>query len=97
MTHYTVSYAGLTNKARDDKAIQDTKDYLGDRFSIIEEALQDSERSLASCETLMGFAGVSGTPVHALLRRYRLAEFRAWMADDTLEGSIQTDEEGFPL
>ncbi len=97
MSHYTISYAGLSPKARDEKAIQDTKDYLGDRFPILEEAMKDPKRSLQGCEIIIGFAGIRGPAVHALLRKYRLAEFRAWMADDSLEGSVQTDEDGFPL
>lgn len=98
MTHYTISYAGLSKKEQDAKAIQDCKDYLGDRFAILEEVLLDKEgHTLRGCEIAMGFAGISGLPVHALLRKYRLEEFRAWMADDTLQGSIQTDEDGFPI
>lgn len=98
MTHYTIDYSGLSNREKDSKALQDVKDYLGDRFPILEEILLDKEgHTLKGCEISISFAGIQGPPVFALLRKYRLEEFRAWMADDSLEGSIQTDEEGFPL
>lgn len=89
---YTVSY---TAGARaDEKAIKDCRDYLGERFHILEQAIKEAgsvDGAFMSC----GFAGIRGYPAHALLRKYRLADYRDWMhaGDD----AVMTDDAGFPV
>ena len=77
----------------DKKAIEDIKDYLTPKqWAYLEEALKDTAYSFQDCNVAIGFAGIRGYPGHALLRTYRLDQYRAWMR----EGGSITDKHGFP-
>jgi len=94
-----ISYMQGTREERDEQALKDIRGYLSDKQW---DALMDCVKRGAKVPELnfyLSFMGIEGYPVHAFLRKYRLAEFRAWMHEDNLDHglSIMTDEQGFPL
>ena len=94
MSHYTMDYGKLNREAADEQAIEDTKDYLGPRaWGVLQQMIGGA--SISAIRTALSLAGVSGYPVHAILRRYRLADFRAWMHEGS--DAVLTDDAGFPL
>lgn len=99
MSHYDVSYKNIQSRTeRDSKAIQDIIDYIGkEKFRILEQITEDPKHSIGMLNMAMGFAGVSGMPFHAFCRRYPLAKYRIWMADDSFGDPIETDEQGFTI
>ena len=62
---YEINYNELDSQAKRDKAIQDMKNYLGNRFGIIGHVamIADEYRQLSF---MASFAGVQGYPVVAL-------------------------------
>lgn len=96
MAFYEISYKSLSREQADLKAIHDTIDYLGDQnWNIIREVLNDPEATIGAINRALGFAGVTGYPFHAICRKYRLDDYRAWMAEGP--DSVPTDEAGFAL
>jgi hypothetical protein len=90
---YTVTYAG-SREEQDADAIRDTEEYLGDRWPLLLSAVRDTTRSVEGLGMLMGFAGVTGRPFHALMRRERLADYIAWMRSGA--DAVDVDAAGFP-
>lgn len=97
MSHYTRHYAGLSPQEADDRALRDIEEYLSsDQWTLLTMAAADpTSATFHELKFALGMVGVRDYPVHAFLRKYRLAEYRAWMASDP--DPIQTDEEGFRL
>lgn len=94
MSHYTQSYAGLSRKEADDRAIEDAKDYLSDRQWQTVLALCEGG-SIGALDFGLSIAGVRGYPFHAIARRYCLAAYREWMHSG--DDAVLTDDEGFAL
>ena len=94
---YTINYADITDKfERDRKAVEDTKDYLGEeRFNLIVRELQQvlTPEQVDSINMMFAFAGISGLPFHAMMRKYCLYAYRQWMAAEP--NPIPVDEHGF--
>lgn len=67
MTHYTMSYAGLTDEVKSARAIQDIKDYLGeDKFESTTEIMRREMIPYEQFTMAMAFmAGIEGYPVKA--------------------------------
>lgn len=92
----TISYSDLPRAEADVKALADIQEYTSpNQWEVIMEAVDDPTTTIAQLNVYFGILGVSGYPVHAFFRKYRLADYRAWMAEGT--PSIATDEEGFRL
>lgn len=91
-----MGYGYSASATGDAQAMADARDYLGEtRWAIIEDLLRDPKQSIDRLDFYLGFAGVSGYPFHALMRHYRLEEYREWMHSG--DDGIMTDERGFPL
>jgi len=75
---YEISYNNGTPQELDAQAIDDTREYLGDKFQILVDLATDPETSIELLNIACCFAGVTGRPFHALARKYRLAEYIAW-------------------
>lgn len=95
--HYERSYKDIKNlHARDTKAIDDIREYLGEeRWEIVLDMLIDPKSRIDNINMALGFAGVAGFPFHALCRKYRLAQYREWMAAGS--DGMNTDEMGFSV
>lgn len=67
MTHYTMSYAGLTDVEKSAKALQDIKDYLGeDKFESTTEIMRNEMIPYEQFVMAMSvMAGIQGYPVQA--------------------------------
>lgn len=67
MTHYTMSYAGLTDEVKSAKALQDIKDYLGeDKFEEVSETMRNEMIPYEQFVMAMSImAGIQGYPVQA--------------------------------
>ena len=66
MTHYTVNYEGLDDVAKHNKAIADTKDYLGeDRLDKLTGLFREQPYTLDQFCLAASFAGVQGYPAKA--------------------------------
>lgn len=66
-------------EGEDEKAIADTKEYLGDeKFDLLVQCFQDTTKTIDFLNHLMGFAGVTGLPFYAMCRKYRNDDFEAW-------------------
>jgi hypothetical protein len=94
---YEVNYATIENNAaRDEAAISDTKDYLGDeRFEFVVGQMQLAKNAewIAQLNIALSFAGVSGLPFHAMCRKYCLAAYREWMQSG--DDAVVVDEHGY--
>lgn len=69
MTHYTISYAGMTPGEMHDQAIRDVTDYLGseDKYQkLISRCRAQNQISLDSFQLLVSFIGIAGYPARAL-------------------------------
>lgn len=65
--HYDIDYSGLKGQAKIDKALQDTKDWLGeDKLNKIIEIVKGDMYTLSQFRLALSFAGVKGYPVCAL-------------------------------
>ena len=67
MTHYNVDYSGLTGQAKQDKAIEDVKGYLGTKqfVKVCNDPLVKTltkEQFMFQCSM---FVGISGYPAEA--------------------------------
>lgn len=73
--HYTIQFNPKEDgiKVADDKAIQDVKDWFGDKFAVIIESFthDKSIKTIEQARLVFSFAGVQGYPVESLCRRYR--------------------------
>lgn len=67
MTHYTMSYAGLTDEVKSAKALQDIKDYLGeDKFEEVSKIMRNEMIPYEQFVTAMAImVGIQGYPVKA--------------------------------
>lgn len=68
MTHYNVSYEGLSDIEKHNKAIQDIKDYLGEeKFEQLTKQCKEEypDLTLEQFRMSVSFAGVQGYPVKA--------------------------------
>lgn len=106
MSHVDVSYKKIASrKERDEKAIQDVRDWLTVTqweallvtLGSVAQAhkMQPDPRHFQSINFACGFMGISGYPVFALGRKWCLDAYRAWMASDVGGEPTETDEEGF--
>lgn len=98
MTHYYRDYAApeKTREQHDEQAIADTYEFLGPEIGArLDHLLSDKTLSVQDLNVGLAFAGVSGRPFFALMRRHRLAEFREWCLQPANGGSVETDEQGF--
>ena len=73
--HYTISYTELNGDAKVEKALADCRSYLGDKFSIVSEAIKDALANGADERTLIiqlsVLAGISGYPAQVLIDHAR--------------------------
>lgn len=67
MTHYDISYEGMTPQDAHAKALRDIEDYMGtDRFITLTRVLREyPPQSIAAFHLQMSLAGVQGYPVRA--------------------------------
>ena len=94
MSHYDIDYSELSREEADACALKDLNEWLSPlQQGVLMHAARDPETSISFLLGMLNFAGIQGYPVHAFLRKHRLADYRAWMA----EASIKTDAEGFRL
>jgi hypothetical protein len=97
---YTRHYGKIADlAARDEAAISDTKDYLGEeRFELLSSALTacGSDKMVQDMNIAFSFAGVSGLPFHAMCRKYCLEAYREWMHSGD-DGTALTDERGYRI
>jgi hypothetical protein len=81
MTHTSVSYAGKTQEAGDKAALKDLKQWLGveryGRFLGI-SCMCKTAQDVASLNFLLGFAGATGRPFHALCRKECPKAYALW-------------------
>lgn len=77
---YTVNYATVPEAIKAREAIADCRTYMGEKFDLIEQALEAST-SHHQALFLIGLAGIRGYPVHALLETYRPDLYTAWLAE----------------
>lgn len=85
-----------TREQHDEQAIKDLMDWLNPtQREALQEMLDDPSYTVQQINTGLGFAGVSGRPFFALMRKHRLEEFKAWCRDDGHGGSREVDEQGF--
>ena len=85
-----------TREQHDEQAIRDLMDWLSPQaHKAVEQMLAEPTYTVQHINMALGFAGVSGRPFFALMRKHRLEEFRAWCRDDGHGGSRETDEAGF--
>ena len=78
---YTVNYANVPEVIKAREAVADCRTYMGEKFDLIEQALELSE-SHNQALFLIGLAGIRGYPVHALLETYRPDLYAAWLGED---------------
>ena len=91
---YTTDYTGLSNMERQSRALADVLHYLGEeRMRKLVKHIRDPNMTIGELNVVCGFAGLKGAPFHALMREYRLTDYRAWMHDPS--DPILTDEDGF--
>lgn len=102
MTHYDISYKGMNRTEADAKAVQDIKDYCSEKQwnALLEYAhwveVGHKDFSFKRLKFMMQmFVGIQGYPIFAFGRTYCLKAYRAYMADDSEGGPIETDEQGF--
>jgi hypothetical protein len=95
MSQYTRSYTGLPRAKADEQAIADVKEYLTETQWNTMLVCFEEGWPLQAMDLMLGLAGVSGYPVHALFRRYALPAYREWMASEP--DPMPTNEQGFPL
>jgi hypothetical protein len=96
MSHATISYAGQSRTDADAAAIKDIQEYLNAKgWETLMKMVADPEVTIQTFNSAMGFAGIKGYPFHAFCRKYRLADYRAWMSSDP--DPVPTDAEGFTL
>lgn len=71
MTHYTMSYKGLSQEEADKKAIHDSKEFVDneEQWAKILEYVEACE-SLEGLQIGLSFTGIRGYPVYALCRVY---------------------------
>lgn len=95
----TINYSKINDrKERDAAAIQDIKNYLtDDQWDAIMQMVGNPTVTIQNLNFAFGFTGIDGYPFHAFCRKYRLADYRAWMAEPEAGGPILTDEEGFSI
>jgi hypothetical protein len=93
---YTANYGMIEDlAARDEAAISDTKDYLGEeRFGFLVAELEKAKAAewINQMNIAFSFAGISGLPFHAMCRKYALAAYREWMHSG--DDAVMTDERG---
>jgi len=94
---YTMNYGMIEDlAARDEAAINDTKNYLGEeRFAFVVSELEKARNAewIEQMNFALSFAGVSGLPFHAMCRKYALTAYREWMHSG--DDAVLTDERGF--
>ena len=100
MTHYTISYKGQNDPDR--AAIIDSLQYLSSSLSkrkLFIRGIKNPETTINQLNMIMSMViGINGYPFHALMRRYRLKDYREWMHSDSNGGPpVMTDERGFQL
>lgn len=70
---YTIDYSGITDKtAKEEKAIQDIKDYLGEKSfnDLVEAAKHEPPMSRMLAMFILSFAGISGYPAKIFVEKY---------------------------
>jgi hypothetical protein len=65
MTHYTMNYSTLTPQEKYNKAIEDSKEWLGPRFDAVLKCISGFTEYEAA-ELALSFAGIQGYPCKAL-------------------------------
>jgi hypothetical protein len=104
MSHYTMSYKGLSPVEADAKALADTRDYLGPKaweallFEVGRangyDAANGGHAGWAQILIALSFCGVQGYPVHAIGRCYCLEAYKDWMVSG--DEPVAVDAKGFP-
>jgi hypothetical protein len=92
-----ITYKG-SREEMDMAAIQDCENWFGEeQFALLADAIQRCETpgDVQGINMSMAFSGVSGKPFHAMLRKYNLTAYRAWMHDGP--DAVRTDAQGFAL
>ena len=93
---YEISYENIADrKERDEKAIQDIKDYLSPELWDIMMELIEGPHTIKDINMSLAFAGVSGYPFHAFCRKYSLEKYREWMQSPNGGEPVIVDEQGF--
>lgn len=106
MTHYDRHYNSADRHLNDADAVQDIHEYTSQKqwdalMELVQELKADTSRTPSKKVRALSFPfhiflGISGYPFHAFCRTFMLDEYRAYMADESIEGkSVQTDAEGF--
>ena len=77
MSH-TISYAGLNQHDADEKALEDVRFWLGDRFDHVDKTLRDGVEkgeliNINHLRFACSFVGIKGRPVETLARRYGIS------------------------
>jgi len=94
---YTMHYGEIADlAARDEAAISDTKDYLGEeRFNFLVSEMEKAKTAewINQMNIAFAFAGISGLPFHAMCRKYALKAYREWMHSG--DDAVVTDEHGY--
>lgn len=100
--HTIVHYSKAPNReAADEQAISDIIDYFGpERMNAVELLIDRATKAMTaehiqSLNCAFGFAGITGYPFHAFMRRYALTAYRAWMHSEP--DPVPTDEAGFAI
>lgn len=104
MSH-EISYARMSPKEADEKAIADIREYLGPRAwaALLKEAekanvydvVNDGYDGWTQINHALAFCGVQGYPVHAFGRAYCLTSFKNWMRGG--DDPVPVDEQGYPI
>lgn len=96
MTHYDVSYKGMSRAEADTKAIKDIQEYLTPKqWEIFMGMVANPDTTIHTLNMSFGFVGVSGYPFHAFCRKYMFDKYVEWMT--TGEDAVKLDAEGFTI
>jgi len=112
MTHYNRYYDGPESReAKDKRAIEDIKEYLGtdakgkEKFDLLVEGAESIGRggrpvgadkiTVLKLNFIFGMAGITGRPFHAFCRKYCLGPYKEWLLSSDGGDPVPCDEEGF--
>ena len=106
--HYNRYYDGPESReAKDERAIEDIKEYLNDpkKFDLLVEGAESIEKkgrpvgadkiTVQKLNFIFGMAGITGRPFHAFCRRYCLEPYKEWLRSSDGGDPVPCGEEGF--
>lgn len=89
-----ISYSHLPRAQADEKAIADCLEYLTPKqWQTLEACMMDPNTPISRLNIYFGFVGITGYPFFAMMRKYRLEDFKAAVV---AEGGA-VDDHGFHL